>query len=103
MEKPDFNYMYHVLSGETGIDATQKQYQFEYWEKRVLGRIDYLTPLIQECKKKGVDLITLSKELYNEWIELHTCVDYYGFKWCMPEGLDTEEKHEQYLKDIGAK
>lgn len=102
MEKKDFEHMNMVLYNNLGQTKRQKEDQFIYWEKRVLSRIDYLTPLIEECKNKGLDLRTISLELSNEWIELHTCVDYYGFKkYCMPEGLDTEDKHNQYLKDIG--
>ena len=51
-----------------------------YWQKRVLERIEYIKPLVFECVNKGIDLRTLSLELSNEWIELHTCVDYYNFK-----------------------
>jgi hypothetical protein len=102
MEQKDFEHMHYILSATTELTQNQKRDQFIYWEKRVLERINYIKPLIEECKLKDIDLRVLSLELSNEWIELHTCVDYYKFKWLMPEGLDTEEKHKQYLKDIGA-
>jgi hypothetical protein len=80
MEQKDFEHMHYILSATTELTQNQKRDQFIYWEKRVLERIDYIKPLIEECKLKDIDLRVLSLELSNEWIELHTCVDYYKFK-----------------------
>lgn len=79
MTKKDFNQMNMILSGSSGMNDSDKRFQYDYWRKRVLDRIDYLYPLIDECKVKDIDLRTLSLELSNEWVELHDCVDFYKF------------------------
>ena len=38
----------------------------------------------------GVEMVGIPKEKFNP-------------KYCMPDGINTKEKHEQYLKDIGYK
>lgn len=77
MEKKDFEHMNLVLHPSTKMDKSEKTYQYEYWQKRINLRIEYLTPLINECKDKGYDLATISKELHEEWIELHEVKRFY--------------------------
>jgi hypothetical protein len=78
MEKKDFEHMNMFLQNKD-IDPTTKASNFEYWKKRINGRIEYLTPLMDECIKKGIDIATLSKELHEEWIELHEHKRFYNF------------------------
>jgi hypothetical protein len=80
MDEKDFNHMNLVLSEASGLGAIEKQCQYNYWQKIVIERIEYLTPLIKECEENKFDLMTLSKELAQEWIELHDAVDLYLFK-----------------------
>jgi len=79
MESKDFEHMHMILTDKT-IDGTTKNSQFDYWRKRVTDRVNYLTPIIKECKDKGYEIREISLELSNEWIELHACIDYYKFK-----------------------
>lgn len=79
MEKKDFEHMNVVLHSSTKMDKSEKTYQYEYWQKRINMRIQYLTPLINECSNKGYDLATISKELHEEWIELHEVKRFYNF------------------------
>ena len=53
-------------------------YQYDYWKRRINERIEYLTPLMNELKIKGISLATLSKELHQEWIELIECKEYFN-------------------------
>jgi len=43
---------------------------FSYWEKRVSQRIEFLSPLINELKCKGINLSDISKSLYQEHMNL---------------------------------
>ena len=79
MEKKDFEHMNLVLHPSTKMDKSEKTYQYEYWQKRINMRIDYLTPLINECNTNGYDLATISKELHEEWLELHEVKRFYNF------------------------
>lgn len=79
MEKKDFEHMNLVLHPYTKMDKSEKTYQYEYWQKRINMRIDYLTPLINECNTNGYDLATISKELHEEWLELHEVKRFYNF------------------------
>jgi DNA-directed RNA polymerase subunit RPC12/RpoP len=78
MDKKDFEHMNMFLQNKD-IDQATKASNFEYWKKRINGRIEYLTPLMDECIKKGIDIATLSKELHEEWIELHEHKRFYNF------------------------
>lgn len=69
MEPNDFYRMYQILEVES-IEETERLRQFNYWTKRVVERIEYLKPLIEELKLKKIDLSTLSKELHQEWLDL---------------------------------
>jgi hypothetical protein len=78
MESKDFEHMNSILHSKD-IDSVTKFSQFSYWQKRVNGRIEYLLPLMEECLEKGIEIATLSKELHQEWIELHEHKRYYNF------------------------
>lgn len=79
MERKDFEHMNIVLHPSIKMDKSEKKYQYEYWQKRINMRINYLTPLINECNNNGYDLATISKELHEEWIELHEIKRFYNF------------------------
>lgn len=81
MEEKDFRFMNDVLDSSNlkNISPNERNTQFEYWKKRLNLRIEYLTPLINECNIKGIDLATISKELHEEWLELHEAKRYYNF------------------------
>jgi hypothetical protein len=76
MEPNDFHQMYQILH-DKGCKITYGD-QYEYWTKRIRERIQYLTPLMNELKQKGISLATLSKELHQEWIELLEAKEYYN-------------------------
>lgn len=78
MYKKDFEHMNTILN-DLSIETTIKRENYVYWQKRVNGRIELLTPLVNECKEKNIDLFTLSNELHEEWIELHNVKLYYNF------------------------
>lgn len=80
VEKKDFEHLHLVLSPNNNISNDDKRHQYEYWEKRINLRIKYLTPLINECNEKGYCLATLSKELHEEWLQLHEVKRFYKFK-----------------------
>ena len=77
MEPENFYHMYNILHHEGCVVNTGDQY--EYWKKRINERIEYLMPLMDELKNKGISLATLSKELHQEWIELIEVKEYYKF------------------------
>jgi len=77
MEPNDFYNMFRILK-EEDISETERNNQFNYWTKRVMQRIEYLTPLIEELKIKKLDLATISKELHQEWLELNECKNYFN-------------------------
>lgn len=79
MEKKDFKHLNIILHPDTKIDDDIRRHQHEYWQKRINMRIDYLTPLINECNSNGYDLATISKELHEEWLELHEVKRFYKF------------------------
>lgn len=79
MEKKDFEQLHMILSPSTKLDDQIRLHQFEYWQKRINLRIEYLRPLINECNNNGYDLATISKELHEEWIELHEVKRFYNF------------------------
>jgi hypothetical protein len=79
VEKKDFEHINLVLNPNNDINPEDKRYQYEYWEKRINLRIEYLTPLINECNQKGYCLATLSKELHEEWLQLHEVKRFYKF------------------------
>ena len=77
MEPNNFYQMYNILFDKGCVVNTGDQY--EYWKKRINERIHYLTPLINELKKKKISLATVSKELHQEWIELIEVKEYFKF------------------------
>jgi hypothetical protein len=79
MEQKDFEHMHYILNATTELTQSQKRDQFVYWEKRVLERIEYIKPLIEECKLKDIDLRVLSLELHKEWMELNEVREFYKF------------------------
>jgi hypothetical protein len=79
MEKKDFEHLQMILEPSTKVSSSIIAHQYEYWQQRVNLRIEYLTPLIDECSLKGYDLSTLSKELHEEWLELHEIKRFYKF------------------------
>lgn len=79
MYEEDFEHMKIILSDNT-IGGIEKRQYYLYWQKRVIRRIEYLQPLIKECEEKKIDLKTLSKELAQEWIDLHDAVELFNFK-----------------------
>ncbi len=74
MTKEDFELFYSLLSDKT-LEKKFHKSQLEYWKKRVLGRIQYIKPVVDECEEKGIDLHTLSEGLHEEWTELNNCID----------------------------
>ena len=78
MYKKDFEHLNLVLHSKD-IDEKTKVDNYQYWQKRVNGRINDLSPLISECKEKGISILDLSPELHEEWIELHNVKMYYNF------------------------
>jgi hypothetical protein len=78
MDKKDFEHMNLVLM-DTTLDEILRHENYVYWKKRVNGRIEDLTPLINECKEKNIPLFNLSPELHEEWIELHNVKLFYNF------------------------
>lgn len=76
MELNDFYRLNEILHHKGCIINTGDQY--DYWKKRINERIEYLNPLMNELKQKGINLATLSKELHQEWIELIECKEYYN-------------------------
>lgn len=79
MEKKDFEQLNLIMHSDTKIDDKIKIHQYEYWQNRINLRIDYLIPLINECNDKGYELATISKELHEEWLELHEVKRFYKF------------------------
>jgi hypothetical protein len=77
MEQKDFEHMAISLQ-ETKEPNTKKQI-FEYWQKRVNGRLNELAPLITELNKKNISLLSLSKELNEEYLELNNVKLFYNF------------------------
>jgi hypothetical protein len=77
MEPENFCYLNEVLHDKGCVVNTGDQY--DYWKKRINERIEYLTPLMDELKVKGISLATLSKELHQEWIELIEVKEYFKF------------------------
>jgi hypothetical protein len=77
MEKKNFEAMHEILHINNGKRTCGDQY--EYWKKRVNERINFIQPLIDELKLKGISLGTLSKELNEEWLELNESKEYYNF------------------------
>ena len=77
MEQENFYHLNQMLIDNGKVIQTGDQY--EYWKKRINERIEYLTPLMDELKNKGISLATLSKELHQEWIELIEVKEYYKF------------------------
>jgi hypothetical protein len=77
MEPDNFYHLNEVLHDKENIVKNGDQY--DYWKKRINERIDYLTPLMDELKSKGISLATLSKELHQEWIELLEVKEYFKF------------------------
>ena len=41
-----------------------------YWYNKISNRLDYLTPLFNEVKSKGLELSVVSKELAKEVFEI---------------------------------
>lgn len=74
MEPDNFYHMHKILKDNKSCGD-----QYEYWKKRINERIEYLKPLMNELKEKGISLATLSKELHQEWIELLECKEYFNF------------------------
>ena len=79
MTQKEFYSMNSVLRGRE-FTAKTKNELFRYWKKRVLNRINYLEPLINELLEKEISLISLSKSLYEEWKELKDANMYYQFE-----------------------
>ena len=79
MEKKDFEHLDLILNPDTKMDFEIRRHQHEYWKKRINLRIEYLKPLINECSNKGYDLATISKELHEEWLQLHEVKRFYNF------------------------
>lgn len=79
VEKKDFEHLQMILDPSTKVEDEIRANQYEYWQQRINLRIDYLTPLIEECSSKGYDLSTLSKELHEEWLQLHEIKRFYKF------------------------
>jgi hypothetical protein len=79
MEDKDFELMNFILNSTSEISNTQKAEQYQYWKKRVVGRIDLLQPLIDELKNKNILLLEISPDLHKEWIELNNVKLYYNF------------------------
>lgn len=79
VNKKDIEHLQMILDPNTNIEDEIRSHQYQYWKQRINLRIDYLTPLINECSLKGYDLSTLSKELHEEWIELHEIKRFYKF------------------------
>ena len=77
MEHENFCHLNEVLHDKGNIVRNGDQY--DYWKKRINERIDYLTPLMDELKSKGISLATLSKELHQEWVELIEVKEYFKF------------------------
>jgi hypothetical protein len=78
MYKKDFDNLNLILN-DTSIDRETKYSNYKYWQKRINGRINDLSPLIKECKEKSIALLDLSPELHEEWIELHNVKLFYNF------------------------
>lgn len=76
MEPNDFYKLNEILHYDGR--KINKGDQYNYWKKRINQRIEYLTPLMNELKQKGINLATLSKELHQEWLELIECKEYFN-------------------------
>lgn len=77
MEKGDFEHMNNGLQGEKNENLKKEIY--EYWQIRVNGRLKELEPLIYELKEKNITLLSLSRELNEEYIELNNVKLFYKF------------------------
>jgi hypothetical protein len=77
MEPDNFYHLNEVLHDKGNV--VQNGDQYDYWKKRINERIEYLTPLMDELKVKGISLATLSKELHQEWVELLEVKEYFKF------------------------
>jgi hypothetical protein len=77
MEPENFYHLNKVLHHKGCLVNNGDQY--DYWKKRINERIEYLMPLMDELKHKGISLATLSKELHQEWIELLEVKEYFKF------------------------
>jgi hypothetical protein len=76
MEPNDFYRLNEILHDKKCKITCGDQYN--YWQKRINERIEYLNPLMNELKTKGISLATLSKELHQEWIELIEYKEYFN-------------------------
>ena len=76
MEPNDFYNLNEILH-HNGRKISKGD-QYDYWRKRINERIEYLTPLMNELKQKGINLATLSKELHQEWLELIEYKEYFN-------------------------
>jgi hypothetical protein len=77
MEKIDFEHMHISLKDES--DSKLKADLFKYWSNRVNGRLNELNPLIKELNQKNISLLSLSKELNEEFLELNNVKLFYNF------------------------
>jgi len=74
MNEKDFEILYSLIIDKS-INNVLFLNQLSYWKKRVLERIEYIKPIVDECEQKGIDLHTLSEGLHSEWVELNNCID----------------------------
>ena len=79
MDKKSFEHLAYILDPKSNIDEETRHHQYEYWKNRINLRIQYIQPVINECMNKGYDIATISKELHDEWIELHEVKRFYKF------------------------
>ena len=79
MGQKEFYQMNSALRSKELTSQTKNEL-FRYWKRRVLNRINYLEPLIEELLEKEISLISLSKSLYIEWNELKDANRYYQFE-----------------------
>ena len=77
MDKQAFDHMHMILQDNS--DVKLKANSYEYWKKRVNGRLNQLEPLIKELNQKNISLLSLSKELNEEYIELNNVKLFYKF------------------------